>query len=104
MNRFVTTLVVNNMSVDEIIFKFDYLKVRKVMDALDWKWLGKYVTMSDMMDTSRMLLETVDQAEVSKDNQFVACSTGGFKAVKRYMENSNPKLELHFIVSSQEST
>ena len=87
--------------VNEVMDHFDYEKVLKAMDALDWKWVSvDTMHVSDLRRGSRRLLnQAFLEWEDTKEDQNIA--TGGFVAkMKSYEEDFNDaKLSLAFQVS-----
>ena len=76
--------------IDEVLDNFDFDKVKKAMDALNWIWIGcdGVPSIYDLRKKSRRLLK-----EAIKQNSY-RISTGGFRA-----GYSNNVLSLDFIVT-----
>ena len=89
------------MSIETILDEFDFYKVERAMQALDWKWAGVdgVPSIGDMRRQARRLLSTVrDAPDESAD---YSAATGGFKATRRlYPGDSKVYLSLEFIVAS----
>lgn len=81
---------------------FDFDKVYKVMQALDWKWFDsdEVPTHGRLVNTSSDLLRSCySEAVRAYGQQYTLMSTGGFTAIARRFE-SEIYLELSFTVSS----
>lgn len=81
-----------NKMIDEIMEEFDFDKVQNVMDYLDWKWVGGYVTVDMLKETAERLLRDAAKARLGdyKDThweQGIICGTGGFHATAFCNEN-----------------
>lgn len=76
------------MKVDEVLSEFDFQKVYRVMEFLDWKWKGKKPSIYQLMKEAERLLYTV----LNKENVSSAGS-GGFMA-----GIDNEQLYLNFIL------
>jgi hypothetical protein len=95
--------------IKEVIEQFDYAKVHKVMEYLDWRWdLGdgfEVPTIGEIINRSTdLLLELHEQVEfveanaVHPDRRTISHSTGGFTA-----KVVNDNYSLVFAVSEAES-
>ncbi len=80
-----------NPQLDEIMNNFDFVKVARVMEFLDWKWLDSTTPPSkkELMSHARRLLTDV---YLEPHNQW-AIKCGGFTA-----EKSNGLLSLCFTI------
>lgn len=76
--------------IDEVLDNFDFDKVKKAMDALNWIWIGcdGVPAIYDLRKQSRRLLKDAIEKNLS------LVSTGGFRA--GYNDNI---LSLDFIVT-----
>lgn len=86
--------------VEDLMDEFDFDKVKKVMDFLEWKYWNspdKEVTIGELRRMARGLLETAFKAPPSPEYQ---SATGGFE-VTRYMypADLNVYLTLKFVVT-----
>ena len=65
--------------LDELLEEFDFEKVHKIMDLLDWRWAGVLGTpeKEDMIPVVRSLFDSIKGAIIRKERSFAA--TGGFK-------------------------
>lgn len=81
-----------NRQITDIMNWFNFNKVWKVMEHLNWGWAntgGEVPSVSQIRDHAQKLLEHVD--EDFESNGWIAC--GGFKA-----EKVEGRLALYFIV------
>jgi len=65
--------------IDEVMDEFDYDRVQKVMEFLDWTWVtvDGVLTISDLKRrTRKMLSESIVNCQIAKSNY--TSSTGGF--------------------------
>ena len=96
-----------NEMIAGIMDEFDFGRVQKAMDCLDWKWLGEEVSIGMLRTESRRLLRNAAEARLGsfKDThwgQGIACGTGGLEA-KAWCDESKTKitaLELKFILAA----
>ena len=79
--------------IDEILDEFDFEKVHKVMEFLDWKWGGGVPTIGGMRKVARNLLKEAAEGEV------VAIGTGGFQ-VRKHVGDGTIYLTLEFVVTA----
>ena len=94
---------------NNILENFDWIKIHKVMEALEWKYvytdpeltcpsIGTLVkTAQGMCQKAWKLYET------NKDLGHASCSTGGFRAEVYLDECGEPQLCLRFVVTEWES-
>lgn len=69
-----------NKKIEDILDEFNFEKVHKAIEALDWTWYYNGVpTIAELRRSARRLLN--DVAEVDGD---ITMGTGGFQAQKRY--------------------
>ena len=70
-----------NNRIKQIIERFNFSNVHKVMTFLNWTWRSssRPPTIKDLKATALSLLADV---ESSKEKGYVSCSTGGFTASK----------------------
>ncbi len=86
--------------IEDLLDEFDFDKVKKVMDFLEWKYYNspdKEVSIGELRRTARDLLERVYNASPSPE-YFTAC--GGFE-VTRYMYTGDAEkyMTLKFVVT-----
>ena len=91
--------------IEEILENFDFDKVHKVMEALDWKWVGGG-TQDGVPSVYRLikkaeelLKDCVNEIEHRNTNTLVL-STGGFKATCVKYDDGEIVLELEFVLSN----
>jgi hypothetical protein len=97
--------------IDEIMEEFDFHKVFRTMDALDWKWRtvsdGKGTpSIDDLRETAEYLLRGVSKSRLDdfKDSHWelgIINATGGFQATA-YCDEDKTKitaLSLQFVVT-----
>jgi hypothetical protein len=83
--------------IDHIMDYFDFAKVAKAMEALNWTWAGKGVpTEPELRKEARRLLNDVSNKNVCKCAFRYSISTGGFRVTKYHYG----ELELEFVVYS----
>jgi hypothetical protein len=85
--------VKKTMDIEDLISRFNFKKVHKIMTVLDWYWHGseEIPTVENMKKTVRDLYSSI------RDHSANACSTGGFTISKRTTEEGHEYLELEFI-------
>lgn len=86
--------------IEDILDHFDFEKVKKVMDALEWTYYDSAdstVSIAELRKTARRLLHN---AYNGKDSDHWSCGTGGFE-VERWMYPGDTKkyLYLKFVVA-----
>ena len=86
--------------IDIIMDNFDFYKIKKVMDILDWRWTSLegqsgVPLIAEMRSTSRRLLKkAIENTKITSNKSIVA--TGGFVA-EAHIEDENLYLNLSFI-------
>lgn len=90
----------SNELVDKILDEFDFEKVKKTMDALEWVYFDspdETVSIGELRRMARRLLDEVYDKPPSPEYT-IGC--GGFEA-QRYMEVDDPTkyLSLKFVVT-----
>jgi len=93
--------------IKDIMDEFDFNKVERTMEALNWKWLGEIPTFYDLRETAESLLRGAAENRLGdfKDTHHdiaIINATGGFEA-KAFCNEDKTKitgLELAFIVTS----
>jgi len=91
--------------INEVMDEFDYDKVQRVMEFIDWKWasVDGVLSVGDLKRKSRILLsDCVNGATLHK--QDVIISTGGFKAEATWDNESNKiyNITLRFVLEETE--
>lgn len=86
--------------IEDILDNFDFEKVKKVMDALDWNYwdsVDSHITIAELRKTARRLLKKAYEAPAS-DQWFV--SSGGFEVVRlMYPGDTKNYFYLKFVVA-----
>jgi len=93
--------------IKEIMDEFDFDRVERAMEALNWRWRGEVPTLYDLRETAERLLRGAAESRLGrfKDAHHeipIINATGGFKA-KAWCDEDKTKiigLELEFIVTS----
>jgi hypothetical protein len=93
--------------IDDIMDEFNFAKVQNVMDHLDWKWVGEYVTIEMLREEAERLLRGAIFARLHEYRdwhweQGIHHCTGGFEATA-FCDQFKSKitgLELKFVLSS----
>ena len=88
--------------VETILDDFDFYRVQKAMQALNWTWASTGAEVPDIGDLRRVARQLLNQVYVALDVQDeFSVATGGFKAEGRMFTRSNKKyLRLDFIIST----
>jgi hypothetical protein len=97
--------------IKDIMVEFDFDKVERAMEALNWKWRGEIPTIYDLRETAESLLRGAAKSRLSdfKDTHHeiaIINGTGGFEA-RAYCNEDKTKitgLDLAFVVSSWDSS
>jgi hypothetical protein len=97
--------------IKNIMNEFDFDKVERAMEALDWKWRGETPTIYDLREEAERLLRGAAQSRLGdfkNEHHDVAIinGTGGFEA-KAFCNEDKTKitgLDLAFIVTSWDSS
>ena len=86
--------------IKSILNHFDFNRVKKVMDVLNWKWASSCSKngFPDMDEIRKLATRLLIDACVEKQN----ISTGGFKAVYDDNGDGDPYVGLEFIVEECE--
>ena len=88
--------------VEAILDDFDFYRVQKAMQILNWTWATTDNEVPEVGDLRRVARQLLNQVYVALDVQDeFSVSTGGFKASGRvYPRSSKKYLRLEFIISS----
>ena len=97
--------------IRDIIDEFDFDKVERTMEALNWKWRGETPTLYDLRKEAEHLLRGAAKSRLSdfKDTHHdvaIINATGGFEA-RAYCNEDKTKitgLDLVFVVTSWDSS
>ena len=84
--------------IKSILNNFDFNKVKKIMDVLNWKWASSKNGFPDMDEIRKLATRLLIDACVEKTN----ISTGGFRAVYDDNGDGDPYVGLEFIVEECE--
>ena len=93
MNKDINRNKLENL-LDEIMDNFDFEKVAKVMETLNWTWLGADTspTVEELQNMAGNLLWDVCNAD------YDVVSAGGFEASKDFSDPDDPYVALRFVV------
>ena len=99
-----------NKMIDDIMDEFNFAKVQNVMDHLNWKWVGEYVTMEMLRNEAERLLHGAAEMRLGKYKdehweQGIIHGTGGFQAMAFCNEDKTKivALNLKFVLTEWES-
>jgi hypothetical protein len=86
--------------IEDLLDEFDFGKVKKVMDCLEWKYHGSAdgeISVGELRRMARYLLQEVYDFD---DSPYECISSGGFQAVRQvFAEDSKKYLTLQFVVT-----
>jgi hypothetical protein len=84
----------------DIMERFDWNRVHKVMTALEWSWWWTKTvpTVEELQATALEMIHAVIRL-YEKEGESTFCSTGGFVARIHTFKNAAPQLTLHFEVA-----
>ena len=88
----------DDVKIKSILNHFDFNKVKKIMDVLNWKWVSSKNGVPDMVEIRKLATRLLIDACVEKQN----ISTGGFRAVYDDNGDGDPYVGLEFIVEECE--
>ena len=88
----------DDVKIKSILNHFDFNKVKKIMDVLNWKWASSKNGFPDMDEIRKLATRLLIDACVEKTN----ISTGGFRAVYDDNGDGDPYVGLEFIVEECE--
>lgn len=87
-------------AVADIMERFDFRKVRRTMEFLNWTWAGRGVpTEVQLRGTADQLLQGVIRHWRDHGTNMTH-ATGGFEAQIRNIDGQEPELRLFFYVDS----
>ena len=97
--------------IRDIIDEFDFDKVERAMEALNWKWRGETPTLYDLREEALRLLRGAAKSRLGdfKDTHHdvaIINATGGFEA-RAYCNENKTKitgLDLAFVITSWDSS
>jgi hypothetical protein len=83
---------------------FNFDKVHKVMQSLDWTWRGQRVSIDDLKTCAEQLINHVKRdIEAGTDDKWLSWSTGGFVA-SGHLIKGDWRLRLEFVVAQWEGS
>jgi len=93
--------------IKEIMDEFDFDRVERTMEALNWRWRGEIPTLYDLRETAERLLRGAAESRLGafKNEHWeipIINATGGFEA-RAYCNEDKTKitgLDLAFVVTS----
>lgn len=90
--------------VQFVLAHFDFDKVQKVMQALNWKWVSSKTsnqipTVSETVLLAKNYLEMAYDGLVNSRTDRHYCGSGGFKAIATRYADGEIVLELDFVVT-----
>lgn len=91
--------------IEYVLNGFDFIKVNKVMEYLDWQWYGAGVpSVYELTKQSEYLLLRVYWLCFKSEDKSIpqCCASGGFKATCFYEDNKF-WFELEFIINSSDN-
>lgn len=94
---------------NNILENFDWVKVHKVMEALEWKYYDTSPELTcpsigSLVKTGQYACQSAwKQYETYKGKEHWYCGTGGFEAEVWVDECDEPQLRLQFVVAGWES-
>lgn len=86
---------------NDIMYRFNFERVLQVMHAINWRWLGQEVTMSDLKRTALQLMDTAVRNYQEGNSSWTSVSTGGFTARVDELDYG-PRLSLSFSIEQAE--
>lgn len=81
------------MTIEEVIENFDFVKVHKVMESLNWTWVNK----NKIPSIKKMKKHVRELYEDCKKNKLDCCSSGGFE-VSIWKEDGEEIINVKFIL------
>lgn len=90
--------------IPEIIDRFDFDKVDKVMTFLNWTWAaGSVPTIDELKATAYVCLDTavLEYEKMGRPARGMNVSTGGFEATINVFESGTEELQLLFYVDAK---
>lgn len=84
------------MTIEEVIENFDFVKVHKVMESLNWTWVTKKKKVK-IPSIKKMKKRVRELYEDCKKGKLDCCSSGGFE-VSIWKEDDEEILNVRFIL------
>jgi hypothetical protein len=86
--------------LQELIYEFEFWKVERIMEALEWRWIG--ITgcpkRDDMIKVVESLYESIENRVLKEEHCF--CATGGFKLTFNPEEDNELSLVFEAVTNS----
>lgn len=86
--------------LQELIYEFEFWKVERIMEALEWRWIG--ITgcpkRDDMIKVVESLYESIENRVLKEEHCF--CATGGFKLTFNPEEDKELSLVFEAVTNS----
>lgn len=89
------------------LYHFDFDKVHKVMQKLDWKWYNKdgVPDISSLMQTAENLLRSAISSLLNSKECLSYAATGGFRAeAYRYADGMKPSIGVRLAFEITDAT
>ena len=80
-----------NTKIEEVISTFDFMRVKQVMDYLNWTWTG----FNGTPDKEALIRKATQLLEEVRNKPGEVCGSGGFRASNR----KNGILSLKFVLT-----
>jgi len=101
--------------LDNVFDNFDFERVKKTMDALDWKWdnLTRYVPLDGFKEKKDSYVPTLDEIkeeaarlmwDCANDPENAVIATGGFRVEKDFSDPNDPWMRLSFEVTDWDAS
>jgi len=95
--------------LNDVFDNFDFERVKKTMDALDWKWdnLTRYIPLDGFKEKKDSYVPTLDEIKEEAARLMWECATqnvsviatGGFRVEKDFSDPDDPWMRLSFEVA-----
>lgn len=85
------------MKIEEVIENFDFVKVHKVMESLNWTWANNKKSKNKIPSIKRMKKRVRELYEDCKKSKLDCCSSGGYE-VSIWKEDGEEIINVKFIL------
>lgn len=85
------------MKIEEVIENFDFVKVHKVMESLNWTWANNKKSKNKIPSIKRMKKRVRELYEDCKKGKVDCCSSGGYE-VSIWKEDGEEIINVKFIL------
>ena len=86
-------------AIEDILDEFDFHRVQKVMDFLDWQWATAVDGVPSVGEMRRQARKLLEFAHAHSDKPSYSVATGGFEAACIMEEGDKTKyLSLKFVI------